>query len=89
MRSPSLCASADASGVHNADELMSAIVGGAKRLVASPIRTTPLSNLYNAPRRDDGPDAVLQEAAMILIPVVLVIGGLSALILYLDKRAPF
>jgi hypothetical protein len=26
---------------------------------------------------------------MILIPVVLVIGGLLALVLYLDKRAPF
>jgi hypothetical protein len=31
----------------------------------------------------------LQETAMILIPVVLVIGGFFALVLYLDKRAPF
>ena len=41
------------------------------------------------PHRDDKLDAVLQEAAMILIPVVLVIGGFFALVLYLDKRAPF
>jgi len=31
----------------------------------------------------------LQETAMILIPVVLVIGDFLALVLYLDKRAPF
>ena len=41
------------------------------------------------PHRNDKPDAGLQEAAMILIPVVLVIGGFLALVLYLDKRAPF
>ena len=29
-----------------------------------------------------------REAAMLLIPVVLVIGGILALVLYLEKRSP-
>jgi hypothetical protein len=29
-----------------------------------------------------------REAAMLLIPVVLVIGGILALLLYLEKRSP-
>jgi hypothetical protein len=41
------------------------------------------------PHHDDNLMRLLQEAEMILIPVVLVIGGLLALVLYLDKRAPF
>jgi hypothetical protein len=31
---------------------------------------------------------VAREAAMLLIPVVLVIGGILALVLYLEKRSP-
>jgi hypothetical protein len=30
----------------------------------------------------------IREATMLLIPVVLVIGGILALVLYLEKRSP-
>jgi len=53
------------------------------------VRTRGRLTCIMPPHRDDNLDVVLQEAAMILIPVVLVIGGFLALVLYLDKRAPF
>ena len=42
------------------------------------------------PRIAMGPELVtiLQEAAMMIIPVVLVIGGILALVLYLDRTYP-
>lgn len=42
------------------------------------------------PRIAMGPELVtiLQEAAMMIIPAVLVIGGILALVLYLDRTYP-
>jgi hypothetical protein len=65
---------------------------------ASFISTKPLSTdlqphlrrqvvLWGAPARDVQKLAT-REATMLLIPVVLVIGGILALVLYLEKRSP-